>query len=139
MSIEYDREHPIPVPTLHPDNEGYWEGVKRQELLLQQCKGCGNRLHPPRPMCPKCRSLDTEWIPSKGKGTVHSWVVYRESPHPGFKAPYAVVLVELEEGVRVVSNLVDVAPEEVSIGMPVEVVFDEVTEEVVLPKFRKAG
>ena len=90
-------------------------------------------------MCPHCRALETEWVPSKGKGTVYSWVVYRESPHPGFKAPYAVVLVELEEGVRLVSNLVDVAPEEVSIGMPVEVVFDQVSEEVVLPKFRKAG
>ncbi len=139
MSIEYDREHPIPVPTLHPDNEGFWQGVKRQELVLQQCKECGNWLHPPRPMCPKCRSLETEWVPSAGKGTIYSWVVYQEAPHPGFKAPYAVVLVELEEGVRLISNLVDVTPEEVSIGMPVEVVFDQVTEEVVLPKFRKAG
>jgi uncharacterized OB-fold protein len=139
MSIEYDREHPIPAPTLHPDNEGYWEGVKRQELLLQQCKACGNWLHPPRPMCPQCRSLDRAWVPSKGKGTVYTWVVYPESPHPGFKAPYAVVVVELEEGVRLVSNLVGVAPEDVFIGMPVEVVFDQVAEEVVLPKFRKAG
>lgn len=139
MSMEYDKEHPIPAPTLHPDNEEYWQGVKRQELVLQRCKECGNWLHPPRPMCPECRSLETEWVPSAGRGTIHSWVTYRNSPHPGFKAPYSVVLVELEEGVRVVSNLVDVTPEEVSIGMPVEVVFDQVTEEVVLPKFRKAG
>jgi len=139
MSVQYDKEHPIPAPTLHPDNERFWEGVKRQELVLQRCKECGKWLHPPRPMCPKCRSLETEWVPSTGKGTIHSWVIYRESPHPGFKAPYAVVLVELEEGVRVVSNLLDVQPEAVSIGMPVEVVFDEVNEAVVLPKFRKAG
>ena len=139
MSMEYDKEHPIPTPTLHPDNEEYWQGVKREELVFQRCKECGNWLHPPRPMCPECRSLETEWVPSAGKGTIHSWVTYQDSPHPGFKAPYSVVLVELEEGVRVVSNLVDVTPEEVSIGMPVEVVFDQVTEEVVLPKFRKAG
>ncbi len=139
MSVEYDSEHPIPAPTLHPDNEGYWQGVKRQELVLQRCKACGDWLHPPRPMCPECRSLETEWIPSAGKGTIHSWVTYQDSPHPGFKAPYTVVLVELEEGVRLVSNLVDVTPEDVAIGMPVEVVFDQVTEEIILPKFRKAG
>ena len=90
-------------------------------------------------MCPKCRSLEKEWSPSSGKGTIHSWVTYQEAPHPGFKAPYSVVLVELEEGVRLVSNLVDVKPEEITMGMPVEVVFDQVTEEMVLPKFRKAG
>ena len=139
MSVQYDKEHPIPAPTVHPDNEQFWEGVQRQELVLQRCKECGKWLHPPRPMCPKCRSLETEWIPSTGKGTIHSWVVYRESPHPGLKVPYAVVLVELEEGVRLVSNLVDVQLEAVTIGMPVEVVFDRVNGEIVLPKFRKAG
>jgi uncharacterized OB-fold protein len=90
-------------------------------------------------MCPRCRSLEREWSPATGKGTVYSWVTYREAPHPGFKAPYSVVLVELEEGVRLVSNLVDVGPEEIAIGMPVEVVFDQVNEETFLPKFRKAG
>ena len=102
MSVEYDKDHPIPAPTLHPDNEGFWEGVKREELVFQRCKACGNWLHPPRPMCPKCRSVDKEWSSSSGKGTIHSWVTYQEAPHPGFKAPYSVVLVELEEGVRLV-------------------------------------
>ena len=139
MSVVYNKEHPIPAPTIHPDNEGFWEGVKRQELVLQRCQGCGTWSHPPRPMCPKCRSSEREWAPASGRGTVHSWVTYRDSPHPGFQAPYSVVLVELEEGVRMVSNLVDVKPEAVTIGMPVEVVFDRVTDEVLLPKFRKAG
>ncbi len=88
-------------------------------------------------MCPKCRSLETEWVPVQGRGTVYSWVTYQETFHPGFKTPYSVVLVELEEGVRLVSNLKDVKPEEITIGMPVEVVFDNITEEVILPKFRK--
>jgi len=139
MSVEYDKKHPIAGPTIDPDSEGFWEGVKRQELVFQRCTGCGDWSHPPRPMCPKCRSLEKEWSPSSGKGTIHSWVTYQEAPHPGFKAPYSVVLVELEEGVRLVSNLVDVKPEEITIGMPVEVVFDQVTDEIVLPKFRKAG
>jgi len=139
MSVEYNKEHPIAGPTIDPDNEGFWEGVKRQELVFQRCKDCGDWSHPPRPMCPKCRCLEKEWSPSSGKGTIHSWVTYQEAPHPGFKVPYSVVLVELEEGVRLVSNLVDVKPEEITIGMPVEVVFDQVTDEMVLPKFRKAG
>jgi uncharacterized OB-fold protein len=71
--------------------------------------------------------------------TVYSWVTYQESPHPGFKAPYSVVLLEMEEGVRLVSNMVDIKPEEISIGMPVEVVFEDIAEGLTLPKFRKVG
>lgn len=139
MSTMYDKENPIPGPSTHLDNVGFWEGVKRQELVFERCKQCGAWLHPPRPMCPKCHSLEKEWVPSTGKGTIYSWVTYRESPGPGFKAPYSVVLVELEEGVRLVSNMVDMKPEEISIGMPVEVVFDEIAEGLTLPKFKKAG
>jgi uncharacterized OB-fold protein len=139
MSVVYNKDNPIPAPTIDPDNEGFWEGVKRQELVFQRCQGCGDWRHPPRPMCPKCRSLEKEWVPCKGRGRIHSWVTYQEAPHPGFQAPYSVVLVELEEGMRLVSNMVDVRPEEIRIGMPVEVVFDPITEDIVLPKFRKVG
>jgi len=89
-------------------------------------------------MCPKCHSLEKEWAAVSGKGRVYSWVTYHESPHPAFKVPYSVVLVELEEGPRIVSNLVDVRPEEIEIGMPVEVTFETIAEGVVLPKFKKA-
>ncbi len=139
MSMQYDTENPIPAPVKALDNSGFWEGVERHELVFEKCKGCGNWIHPPRPMCPRCHSLEKEWAPSTGKGTIYSWVTYRESPHPGFKAPYSVVLVELEEGMRLVSNMVDIKPEEISIGMPVEVVFDDVAEGITLPKFRKVG
>jgi len=74
-------------------------------------------------MCPKCRSLKYEWAPSSGKVKVYSWVTYRQSPHPGFKAPYTVVLEELDEGVRVVSSLTDYPPEKFRVGMPVQVTF----------------
>ena len=139
MSMQYDTENSIPAPVKALDNSGFWEGVERHELVFEKCKECGNWIHPPRPMCPRCHSLEKEWAPSTGKGTIYSWVTYRESPHPGFKAPYSVVLVELEEGVRLVSNMVDIKPEEISIGMPVEVVFDDVAEGITLPKFRKVG
>ncbi|TET13496.1 MAG: Zn-ribbon domain-containing OB-fold protein [Dehalococcoidia bacterium] len=127
------------MPPILWDNMGFWEGIKRHELVFQRCQECGTWLHPPRPVCPKCRSLEKEWAHSTGKGTVYSWVTYLESPHPSFKAPYSVVLVEMEEGVRLVSNMVDIRPQEISIGMPVEVVFDDIAEGLTLPKFRKAG
>lgn len=139
MSMVYDTEHPVPMPPIIWDNMGYWEGINRHELVFQRCKECGTWRHPPRPVCPKCRSFEKEWAPSTGKGTVYSCVTYQESPHPGFKAPYSVVLVEMEEGVRLVSNMVDIKPEEISIGMPVEVVFEDIAEGLTLPKFRKVG
>jgi uncharacterized OB-fold protein len=139
MSMVYDTEHSVPMPPILWDNMGFWEGIKRHELVFQRCKECGTWLHPPRPVCPKCRSFDKEWAPSTGKGTVYSWVTYQESPHPSFKAPYSVILVEMEEGVRLVSNMVDIKAEEISIGMPVEVVFEDIAEGLTLPKFRKVG
>lgn len=139
MSVQYSSEHSIPVAPPIWENVGFWEAAREHKLVFQRCKECGAWAHPPRPSCPKCRSLEKEWAPSKGKGTISSWVTYRESPHPGFKAPYAVVLVELDEGVRLVSNMVDTKAEEISIGMPVEVVFDDVAEGLTLPKFRKVG
>lgn len=139
MSMQYDGERPVAMPPILWDNMGFWEGVKRHELVLQRCRECGAWAHPPRPMCPSCRSFQREWVRSTGRGTVHSWVTYLESPHPSFKAPYSVVLVDLEEGVRLVSNVVGMKPEDIAIGMPVEVVFEDVTDELTLPKFRKVA
>lgn len=139
MSVHYDPDHPIPVPPEIWENIGFWDGVKEHKLVFQKCRQCGRWVHPPRPTCPKCGSFEKEWAPSSGKGMVYSWVTYLDSPHQGFKAPYSVVLVEMEEGVRLISNMVDTGPDEISIGMPVEVVFDDVSEGLTLPKFRKAG
>jgi uncharacterized OB-fold protein len=139
MSVHYDPDHPIPVPPEIWENIGFWEGAKEHKLVFQRCRQCGRWVHPPRPACPKCGSFEKEWAPSSGKGTIYSWVTYLDSPHPGFKAPYSVVLVEMEEGMRLISNMVDAGPDEIAIGMPVEVVFDDVAEGLTLPKFRKAG
>jgi uncharacterized OB-fold protein len=138
MSVEYNKDNPIPVPTRHIDHEGFWKGVDDNQLALQKCGDCGAWCHLPQPMCPECLSLEKTWEPVSGKGTVYSWVTYQKSPNPSFKAPYSVVLVELEEGLRMVSNLVDVQPDEIEIGMKVEVTFDKVTDEITLPKFKKA-
>lgn len=130
-----------PLPQITPETREFWQGCKRHELLIQRCKDCGTYRHYPRPMCPKCSSWNVEWAKVSGKGKVYTWIVAVQPFHPGFfsDVPYAVVIVELEEGVRVVSNIVDCKPEDIYIGMPVEVIFDDVTEEVTLPRFKKAS
>lgn len=139
MSVSYDPKWPIPRPLIDADNKGWWDAVARHELVFQQCRKCGTYLHPPRPMCYKCKSFDLHYVPSSGRGKIYSWVTYVRPAHPGFITPYEVVLVEMEEpGVRLVSNMVDCDPQDLYIGMPVEVVFDQVAPDLTLPKFKRA-
>jgi uncharacterized OB-fold protein len=132
---------PMPLPEPGDLDREFWAGCKRGELLLQWCNDCRNFVHPPLPLCPVCHGSNLGWTRSDGKGTVYSIEIMRMAPHPTLEAkvPYNVVLVELAEGPRLVSNLVDCAPEEIEIGMPVEVVFEKVAEDVWLPQFKKAG
>ncbi|MGA9678746.1 MAG: Zn-ribbon domain-containing OB-fold protein, partial [Mycobacterium sp.] len=111
------------APAITPDTEFFWNGLGDNKLLIQRCAGCGDLRHPPRPMCPKCRSLDWEAIESSGRGTVYSYVMPHQPHFPFFDYPYVVALIELEEGVRIVSNLTDIDPADVTVGMPVQVYF----------------
>jgi uncharacterized OB-fold protein/acyl dehydratase len=126
-----------PRPAMNEDTAFFWDGAKRGELLIQRCASCGTLRHPPRPACPSCRSLEWDTHAASGRGTLHSYTVHHHPPVPGFEAPYVVALVDLEEGTRLISNLVDVDPSEVSIGMPVEVVFEKVDDDLTLPLFRE--
>ena len=139
MVMEYIPGIPLLRPLVDFDNQGFWEAAKQHKLVFQKCKDCGLLVHRPRPMCPRCNSMEKEWAPSTGKGVVYSWVnfVYANAAYPGIKVPYTVVVVEMAEGVRIISNLYDVKPEEVYVGMPVEVVFDDIADDLTLPKFRK--
>ncbi len=139
MVMEYIPGIPLLRPRVDLDNQGFWEAVKQHKLVFQKCKDCGLLVHRPRPMCPRCNSMEREWVPSTGKGVVYSWVnfVYANAAYPGIKVPYTVVVVEMAEGVRMISNLYDVKPEEVYVGMPVEVVFDDIADDLTLPKFRR--
>ena len=127
---------PIPEPTL--DSQPYWDALKKHRLILQQCASCGTIRHYPRPVCAHCFSMETTWIEASGQGTVYSWTVAHHPFHPGFKGktPYVLVTVELQEGVRMVSQLPEVDPDAIEIGMPVEVYFEDVTAELTLPMFR---
>ena len=123
------------APSMTADTQFFWDGAKEHRLLIQRCEGCGTLRHPPRPMCPSCRSLEWDTLEASGRGTVYSFVMPRHPQLPWFDDGYIVALVELEEGTRLVTNLVDVMPEAVHIGMPVRVRFDEFDGGLVLPMF----
>ena len=126
-------------PSISPDTAFFWQGVTEGRLLIQRCNECGALRHPPRPMCPACNSLTWDTIESTGKGEVYSFVLPRHPRYPGFDDPHIAVLVELEEGTRLVSNLCDIDPDEVTVGMPVEVFFESFDGGLVLPQFRPAA
>jgi hypothetical protein len=118
----------------------FYNFCRQHELRFQRCTGCGTWRHIPRDMCAKCGSFDWEWARSSGKGKLFSWTTAIQPMLPQFKdvMPYSPAIVELEEGVRMVTWLTDVKPDELKLGMPVEVAFDDVTPNVTLPKFRRA-
>lgn len=127
-----------PLPHVYPDDRPFWEGTRQGELRLPHCADCGEVWWPPSQVCPRCLSANIAWLRASGRGRVASWVVFHKAYYPGFAAevPYNVAWIELEEGPRLTSNVVDVQPQELRIGLPVEVVFDRVTDEITLPRFR---
>ena len=125
-----------PRPAMNDDTAFFWDGAKAGELRIQRCGSCGVLRHPPRPACGACGSLEWDTVAASGRGSVYSYVVHHHPPVPGFAPPFVVVLVELEEGVRVVSNLVGVEPAAVEIGQPVEAAFEVVDDELTLPVFK---
>ncbi|MEU5214718.1 bifunctional MaoC family dehydratase N-terminal/OB-fold nucleic acid binding domain-containing protein [Streptomyces sp. NPDC020807] len=125
-----------PRPVVNRDNAGFWEGVAGHRLLFQRCRACATPRFPWLPGCADCGSPDWEAVEAGGTGTVFSYVVMHHPHFPAFDPPYAVGLVELAEGVRIVSNVVGVPYDKVRIGMPVRLEFLRVDDELELPVFR---
>ncbi len=130
---------PHPRPAITPDSAFFWEGLNTRRLLIRQCAKCLHLHHPPGPMCPACHSCEWSALQASGRGTIHSFVIIHQPQLPGFSYPLPVALVDLEEGVRVVSNLLGIGADRVRIGMPVEVEFSEVEPGYVLYAFRERG
>lgn len=127
-----------PRPVINRDNAGFWEGVAAHQLLIQRCTGCGTLRFPWLPGCGGCGSPEWDTVAASGAGTVFSYVVMHHPPFPAFDPPYAVGLIELAEGVRIVSNITGVPHDKVRIGMPVELEFLRADDELELPVFRGA-
>ncbi|RIK39024.1 MAG: hypothetical protein DCC58_15895 [Chloroflexi bacterium] len=136
---DYPRPLPVPDPTTLP----YWESVKAHAMRIQRCNDTGKFFFYPRGVSPFTLSKNISWEPVSGSGTLYTYTIVHRHYHPGFASeiPYVVALVELDEGVRIMADLVDVEPDpqKIKIGSRVEVVYDDVTEEVTLPRFRLAG
>ena len=129
-----------PLPRITPDNRPFWDAARRHQLVLQRCADCQRFRYPPAPVCAACLSDRAEWTAVSGRGTVSTFVVFHQRYFPSFAddIPYNVVQVQLDEGPRLTANLVDVPNADIEIGMRVEVVFDDVTPDVSLPRFRRA-
>ncbi len=125
-----------PRPVVNRDNAGFWEGVRRHRLLIQRCTACGTLRHPWLPGCNACGGQDWDTVEACGEGTVYSYVVMHHPPFPAFDPPYAVGLIELSEGVRMIGNVRGVPYDKVRIGMSVRLEFHQYDEELVLPIWR---
>ena len=134
-------EYKKPLPTPTAISQPFWDAAKQHKLMYQRCTVCGTRVFYPRDICPgpNCFGIQTlEWIEASGKGWVYSFTISYQPQHPGFAddVPYVLAIIELDEGVRMNSNVVNVDPKEVKIGQRVEVVYDDVTPDFTLPKFQ---
>lgn len=125
-----------PVPQVDNDSREFWNGCNEDKLLIQHCKECNTYIFYPRIVCPHCMSANIEWEKSAGIGKVYSYTIVRYGP-PGFKddVPYIAALVELDEGVRMITNIIDCDIDKVKCDMPVEVIFEK-RETVKVPMFR---
>ncbi len=129
-------EKPLPQP--NADDKPFWDGCKKHQLRFQKCLSCGLVRWPPSIICPICYSYDTEWIVATGKGKVYTFVVYHQAYHPAFESelPYVTAVVELEEGPHILTNIVSCSPDEVKCDMSVKVIWEDITGEFSLPKFK---
>ena len=131
---------PAPSPAVNPETEEFWAATARGRLLLKRCLDCGSVIWYPRAICPECASLRTEWFEASGRGHVYSYTVNHrgEGAYAG-EVPYVLAYVELDEGPRVMTNLVEAGEPDLVVGLPVEVVFHDTGEGTALPRFRPAA
>jgi uncharacterized OB-fold protein len=124
----------MPTPAANRETLPWWEAAREHRLLAQRCTSCHRLRHPPGPVCPDCGGLGDEWMPLSGRGHIYTYTVVHQAFVPA-ELPYLVIAVDLVEGLRMVSNLVDVDPGEVRIGLPVRVVWEDMGTELSLPRF----
>ena len=124
-----------PAPLLTDDNKAFWLAAIEHQLVIQRCAACGRLSHPPRPMCPRCHSLDQEMAEVAGTGKVYSYAIIHHPQNMAFDYPVVAVLVDLDEGPRILSNLVGCPPDQIRIGLPVRVTFEATVDDMAVPVF----
>ncbi|MEQ1438851.1 Zn-ribbon domain-containing OB-fold protein [Fontimonas sp. SYSU GA230001] len=144
MTQTPDAPQPAPKPTriapiVTPDAKFFWEAADREEFVGQKCADCGRFTFPPRPMCPHCHSLKREIVPLSGRGKVISWTLPRHPPPFGFREPPIIAVIELDEGIRFVSNVVGTTLDQMRHDMAVEVLFEPTMNNHKVPVFRPSA
>ncbi len=131
-------EYSKPLPAVQPWSRPFWEGTRENRLLIQECKACGAKIFYPRKACPECWSAELGWSEACGRGKVYTFTVTLTGVEEKFAGdlPYVLAMIDLDEGIRMMGNVVECDPGDVEIGMEVEVVFERVTDEITLPKWR---
>ena len=135
-----EREYALPVPVADEESRPFYEGAKEGKLMLVRCSSCGRHRLPGRERCDACWSTASAWAQASGRGKLYSWGIMHQQYHPAFAEviPYNFAFVELEEGPRLITNIVDCENEDLRVDMPVEAVFDAVSDETTLVRFRPA-
>lgn len=139
MTTNAESTKPIPRPD--EASQPFFAGAKQHRLMVQRCTSCGTLMWPVKPWCISCMSMELEWAQVSGKGTLYSFTLMHQVYHPAFAAevPYNLAEVDLAEGLRILSNVVDCPNADLKIGMPLIVTFEDVSDEVTIPKFRPDG
>jgi len=133
------KDYKKPLPHLDEENRWFFEACARHELVLQKCASCGTVRFYPRALCPSCMSSKTDYVRASGRGRVYTFTVTHQNQAPGFRdeLPYVMAYVELDEGPRILTNIINTPPGEVKIDLPVEVVFEDIDENLAIPKFQR--
>ena len=135
MTETADYQKPIPIPD--EASKPFFDGARQHRLMIQQCSACGAVMWPVKSHCDKCLSASVTWVQASGKATLYTFALMHQIYHPGFAAevPYNIAQVDLEEGLRILTNIVGCPNADLQIGMPLEVTFEDISDEVTLPKF----
>jgi uncharacterized OB-fold protein len=138
-----DQKYTKPLPTPSPETQRFWDGCKKHELWIPYCRPCQRSYWYPRDFCPHCGSRDVEWRKASGRGRLYTFAIHYRAFHPGWsdEVPYVTALIDLDEGVRLFSNLIGIEPDPkvIRCEVPVKVVFEDVTPEVTIPKWQPAS
>jgi uncharacterized OB-fold protein len=135
-----DQRLPAPAPPVNPETRQFWDATAQGRLLLRRCLDCGSAIWYPRAICPDCSSLDTEWFQATGRGVIYSYTVnHRGAGAYAAAAPYVLAYVQLDEGPRIMTNITGADHAALTVGLPVEVTFDDTGEGSALPRFRPAA
>ncbi len=132
-------EEPKLIPQVTSELKPFFDAARQHKLAVQKCDNCGALRFPAAPLCLACDSDKASWVPVSGRGEVFSFTIMHRAYHPAIKVPYTLAVIELKEGAKITSNVIDIEPSKVKCGMPVEVVFEKLSDEVTLPKFRPAA